>query len=138
MIAGYLGIDVINAGRRWAYARARLRLLLDSKAATPQQVQKAKTDYNRLTNEMEVMVGRLERAMQQEGVQVAPVKRSQPAAISLKQVLGFVADAAKAAEVAIQTPLATDPRRRPPTRTSPAKGDDYINAEIIDTDGEST
>ncbi len=74
----HLGIEILNAARRWARARVILRRVLDSKKATPADVEARKRQYNKTSTELEVVVGRLERALQAQGNAVPMTRRAPP------------------------------------------------------------
>lgn len=138
MHLGRLGIDIIKAARRWAISRARLRRMLDSRTAKPQQVQRAKEEYTKLSDQLEKAVGRMERAMKQGSAKAIQQPQGVPSGLNLLAMLGT---AAKAAEVAIQNPQqaleqvaeanrkAQEQHRR---RASHSEDDDYIEAEVIE------
>jgi hypothetical protein len=102
-----LAIEILNAARRWVQARAGLRRALDSKAAPPQAVEKAKAAYNKSAEELERLVTQLERTLQIEGTRV-PNKRGQSSPFPWRELFGMVAAGAKAVESALEpAPLKT-------------------------------
>ena len=100
--ASRLGVEILNAARRWVKARADLRKALDSKRATPQAVEAAKVAYNRTAEELEMTVVRLERLMGLNGMTVSMKRRKKAGApFPWQQFLGAVATGAKALEAAV-------------------------------------
>jgi hypothetical protein len=133
---GQLGGEILHAARRWAYARAALRRLLDSKTAKPDQVQRAKTEYIRASDQLERCVGKMERALQQAGVKGPPRRRQ---GVSLQQMLGLVANMAGAAEAAITNPQAAvraaaeaGKEGFASTARTGVDDDGYMEGEVID------
>jgi hypothetical protein len=78
-----------------------LRRALDSKAAPPQAVEKAKAAYNKSAEELERLVTQLERTLLAEGTRV-PNKRGQSSPFPWKELFGMVAAGAKAVEHALE------------------------------------
>ena len=99
--ASHLGVEILNGARRWVKARGDLRRALDSKKASPQEVETAKAAYNRTAEELELNVLRLERVMNLSGIVVSMKKRKQTAPFPWQQFLGAVATGAKALEAAV-------------------------------------
>jgi hypothetical protein len=100
--ASHLGVEILNAARRWVKARGDLRRALDSKKASPEAVEAAKAAYNRTAEELELHVLKLERLMSLNGIAVSMKKRkkaSEP--FPLGSFLGAVAAGAKALEAAV-------------------------------------
>lgn len=104
--AGRLGIEIVNAARRWAKARAVCRRLLDSKRAHPQEVEVARKSYLKASDEMEVLVGKLEAVMRLSGL-VVPMNRRPKKPFPWKPLISGIADFTKALEAAINTPKDT-------------------------------
>lgn len=73
--AGRLGIEIVNASRRWAHAREVCRRYFDSKSAPPAEVEKAKRAYMKASDELEAHVRKLEVLMRLSGLVVPMGKR---------------------------------------------------------------
>ena len=56
----HLGLEVVAAARKWAYARAKFRRLLDSKSAKSETVAAAKKTYLEASDKLEAVVARVE------------------------------------------------------------------------------
>lgn len=100
--ASQLGVEILNASRRWVKARDDLRKALDSKRATPQAVEAAKAAYNRTAEELELQVLKLERLMGLNGIVVSMKKRKKPSEpFPWESFLRAVSTGAKALEAAV-------------------------------------
>lgn len=99
--AAYLAVEALNAARRWTYARVLLRRTLDSKAATPAQIEKAKVEYNKQADELEKLVLKLERFIKGGGKQVSAKRRMPTAPFPWRELFGTVAAVSKAVENAL-------------------------------------
>lgn len=142
MIAGHLGVEVLKAAKRWAFARARLRRLLDSKTAKPQQVQRAKVEYTKLSDQLETAVGRLEKTLSQAKTQSSQAVRVQASVSGGLSLANLIGTAAKAAEVALQNPQQALSAAMAASQQSQGQGsqpaaetdeeDEYIEAEVIE------
>jgi hypothetical protein len=96
-----LAVEALNAARRWVQARLLLKRTLDSKAASPQHVDKCKTAYNKAAEELEAIIVKLERALHANGKTV-PLKRGAgEAPFPWRELFGMVAAGAKAVETAL-------------------------------------
>jgi hypothetical protein len=102
---GHLGVEILNAARRWAQARARMRLVLDSKTATPSQTEQVRAAYNKASHELEVLVVRLERVLLLSGA-VVPASRQRGKPIVASPVLqGLLVNIARAGAQALHETL---------------------------------
>jgi len=110
---GRLGVDVVNAARRWAHTRARCRRLLDSKKASPHDVATANKVYLKASDELEMAVRRLSAAMVREGANVPMNKRTR-APFPWKPLITAVGGITKALEEAVRA------------------GEQPLEAEVID------
>jgi hypothetical protein len=130
--AGHLGIEILNSARRWARLRVRLRMLLDSKAATPQQVEKVRVAYNKESHELELKVGKLERLLILSGQNVSVARRSQNP-IPWNQLFALLAKVgAEGLNGALNGVPPAAPPQPPPVQSQKKPDDDYIDAEIED------
>lgn len=116
--ASLLGVEILKSSRRWVAARVLLRRVLDSKSATPQQLEQVKKDHIAACNDLEGLVMRLERYLHNSGKKF-PTKRGNLS--STKQFpwegfFGMVAAGAKAVESAL------------------ASAHPIIDAKVIDVD----
>ena len=114
-----IALELLKGVRRWAYARVTLRRLLDSKKATPEQVEKAQSDYRKLSDALEAAVVVFERALKATGGKIVPKKQSTP--LPWGSILGAISEGAKALETALG--------HVPATKTS---SDNFVRAEVID------
>lgn len=103
--ASQLAIEILNGARRWTQARLRLRLVLDSKSATPKQIEKAKVDFSTAGDELEALVVRLERFMKNSGKQVSSKRGAANTAFPWRELFGMVSAGAKAVESALGQPV---------------------------------
>ncbi len=110
--ASVLAIEALNGARRWVQSRIALRRALDSKAAPPQKVEKAKAEYNKSAEELEALIIRLERYLQNTGRKV-PLKRNAATPFPWRELFGMVAAGAKA----VETALDGTPTKMPPGKT---------------------
>ncbi len=99
----HLGFEVVAVARRWAQARAKLRRLLDSKSATPDAVEAAKKGYTKRSDELEVVVSRVE-AMAKAGV----LKKRASKPIDWRSVLGAVNAVGAIGAAALESAVAPD------------------------------
>lgn len=99
--ASHFAVEALNAARRWTYARVLLRKTLDSKSASPSQIEKAKVEYNKAAEELEKLVLRLERLIRGNGKQVPANRRVPTAPFPWRELFGMVAAGAKAVENAL-------------------------------------
>jgi hypothetical protein len=116
--AGHLGVEILNAARRWALARSRCRRLFDSKSAPKADVEQATQVYNKAADELELAVRRLERVLQLSGI-VAPIQR-RTAPFPWKPFLGALSEGLRAVEAAVNA------------KNSAVQGV-IIDAEVIET-----
>lgn len=108
---GQLGVEGLNAARRWARARGILRRTLDSKAASRSQRDKAKRAYDKASTDLETVIGKLEQAMRATGPNMSMDKaRAAGAAIPWNKLFGIVSEVAKAAEIALEAPSKVTPQ----------------------------
>lgn len=101
--AGRIGIEIVNACRRWAHSRAKCRRLLDSKKASPHDVEAARKTYLKASDEMEAIVGRLEAVMRLSGL-VVPMHKRPVKPFPWKPLITVAADFTKALADAINNP----------------------------------
>lgn len=99
---GQLGVEVLNAARRWARARGILRRMLDSKTTTKQKKDAAKRAYDKVNNELETLVGKLETAMRASGPTVSMDKKR--ADFPWRKLFGMISEVAKAVETTVDAP----------------------------------
>lgn len=120
---GYLGVEILNGTRRWAAARNQVRRLIDSKSATQDDVKKATAAYNKTSDELEVIVRRLERLLLMTGqtVPMGRLKKKQSDFPWMKVFSVFMAEGAKALEHAVNNKV-------PPQ---------IVEAEVIDVESET-
>jgi len=100
---GRLAIEIVNAGRRWAHARSRCRRLLDSKKASPHDVAAAQKMYVKVSDELEILVHKLEESMKLSGV-VVPMNKRAPRdgkPFPWRPLISMAADITKALEAAV-------------------------------------
>lgn len=108
---GHLGVEILNAARRWAKERARMRLVLDSKTATPAHTEQVRAAYNKTSHELEVLVVRLERVLLLSGA-VVPTGRRVGKQIAASPVLqSLLAGIARAGAQALNDALNPAPQR---------------------------
>ncbi len=136
--AGHLGVEILNGARRWARARAMLRRALDSKTATPNQLEQIKNAHNRAAHDLEVLVGRMERLLLLSG-QVVPVNKRPPNPIPWQQLFGLLAKVgAEGLSGALNgQPLAQQPQQpqkpqQPPEVQNRRKDETIIDAEFTE------
>lgn len=104
--AGHLGVEIMNAARRWVQKRGLLRRALDSKSATPKQIETHKKNYERACHELEVVVARLERLLAISGKAVPmAIKATAKPDFPWQSLFSMIAAGAKAAEHAVTAPL---------------------------------
>jgi hypothetical protein len=103
--AAHLGVETLNAARRWSKARKQLRRMLDSKKATPQKLEAAKRAYEKGCKELESGVDRLDRLLHVSGAVVPMKKASKP--FPWEKLFGLVSEGAKALESAVEDPKGT-------------------------------
>lgn len=104
--ASVIAIEILNASRRWVAARVILRRALDSKSASQQQIDQAKRDHQKASDELEALVMRLERFLHNTGNKVSMQKGQglgqQPkSAFPWRAFFGMVSAGAKAVETAL-------------------------------------
>ena len=118
---GQIGVEILNAARRWAAARNQIRRMIDSKSASESDVKKATNIYNKAADELELKVRHLEKLLLMNG-QIVPMARGKGKGdFPWKSFLKFVAEGVKAVEQAVN-------EKPPPTP---------IEAEVIDVEGTS-
>jgi hypothetical protein len=98
--ASTIAIEILKAARRWVQHRVVLRRILDSKRATPQQLEKAKKDHHLASDELEALVMKLEKHLHSTG-KIVSTKRGSP--FPWREFAGMVAAGAKAVENALET-----------------------------------
>jgi hypothetical protein len=104
---------LIRVGRQWARARAAYRRVVDSKKATKDDVERARKECVKLSNELEQAFALFEKVVGRgRGLKKVP--------IDWGQILGVVSKVAGGIEQAVK-----------------ARGNNVIHAEVIDTKGES-
>jgi len=122
----YLAVEALNAARRWALSRFKLRQVLDSKTATAAAVEKAKLDYRKNSDGLEKLMLDLEKHLAENGQRLSAAARAAPGSKSpfpWKSFLGAVAEGAKALEQAVsKTPMAG---------VSAPASDGFIRAEVV-------
>jgi hypothetical protein len=96
-----IAIEILKAARRWAQLRVVLRRTLDSKSATPQQLEKIKREHHHASDELEALVMKLEKHLLTTGKTFSN-KRGSP--FPWREMFGMVAAGAKAVENALDTP----------------------------------
>jgi hypothetical protein len=99
----HLGVEILNAARRWARARNKCRRLFDSKSASPHEVEAAKNAYNKASDEMELTVMRLERMLRLNGLLV-PMNKRPRNPFPWPQFLNAISQGARALEQAVNQP----------------------------------
>lgn len=95
-----MAVEVLKAARRWVQYRVVLRRTLDSKRATPQQVEKAKREHHLASDELEGLVMKLERHLLSTGKSFS-TKRGPGSPFPFREFFGMVAAGAKAVETAL-------------------------------------
>lgn len=127
---GYLGVEILNAARRWAAARAVLRRTLDSKSATPEARLRAQTAYKSAADELERFVLKLERLLASVGASV-PKGRRPETPFPWSQLFGVLGAGASALGEALSNKPATPSAGpQPPAQKS-------VRAEVIDVKDET-
>lgn len=101
---GKLGVDTLNAARRWARARIVFRRTLDSRAASKQQRDKAKRAYDKTNTDLENTVAKLEKAMRAAGSIMSMDKVRGGSTFPWNKLFGMVSEVAKAVETAVEAP----------------------------------
>jgi hypothetical protein len=114
-----MGVEILNAARRWARARNKCRRLFDSKSASPHEVEAARNAYNKASDEMELTVMRLEKLLRLNGLLVPMGKRPRKP-FPWPQFLNAISQGAKALEQAV----AIEPQPDVPTQE--------VQATVID------
>lgn len=99
---GGIGVEVLNAARRWRRSRVVLRRTLDSKTASKQQKDKARRGYEKSNAELEGVVGKLEAAMRSAGPTV-PMDKQQ-SDFPWQRFFGVISEVAKAVETTVDAP----------------------------------
>lgn len=107
--AAQLAVEALNGARRWTQARIRLRLLLDSKSASPKAVEKAKAEFSKAGDELEALVVRLERFVKNGGRKVSNKRGASTQPFPWRELFGMVSAGAKAVESALTQPTPTTP-----------------------------
>lgn len=99
--ASLLAIEILKGSRRWVASRVALRRALDSKSATPKQIETAQKGNQAAAEELEALVMRLERFLHNSG-KPFPIKRGQGGKpFPWKEMFGVIATGAKAVESAL-------------------------------------
>lgn len=119
----YLGVEALNAARRWALSRLKLRQVLDSKTAKPAAVEQAKLDYRKQSDDLEKTMLTLEKHLAENGSRLSAKAKRDPNAPAFpwKSFLGMIAEGARALENAVDH-----------KGVSGVPADTYIRAEVID------
>jgi hypothetical protein len=104
MELGRLAVEIVNAGRRWAAARGKCRRLLDSKKASQHEVVAAQKVYVKASDELEILVRKLEGSMQLNGIVVPRNRRARGKPFPWRPLISMAADITKALETAVNNP----------------------------------
>ena len=106
--AGQLGVEIMNSARRWVQRRAVLRRTLDSKSASPKQVETRKKEYEQACRDLEAIVLRLERLLVTSGKAI-PMTIKSKSSFPWQNLFSMIAAGAKAAEQAVTAPTVNTP-----------------------------
>lgn len=99
--ASVIAIEILKSARRWVASRVAMRRVMDSKSATPKQLEQAQAANKKAAEDLEVLVMRLERFLHNSGQKFPIKKGSDKGPFPWREMFGMVAAGAKAVESAL-------------------------------------
>lgn len=99
--ASLIAVEILKGARRWVASRVAMRRVMDSKSATPKQLETAQKNNQKAAEDLEGLVMRLERFLHNSG-QKFPIKKGpDKGPFPWREMFGMVAAGAKAVESAL-------------------------------------